>query len=295
MEIFEEELDRQMATWRDALPPSHLQTRIRETLARDRKPRKRVARIWGGSAFVAVATLGAIAFVPGSLTRPTPAFADVEHAMEAVNSFSCVFTSRCQYSDRPSDSDTQQIWVCKKPLAIAWQDCIRLDQGKILQRVRSFATSGNEIVKDELSGKVRIIKNKRDISHDINTYIFGATQPGRDGPHEGGANYDRTAWKLDYALLRGKRVWHFTRTERAAVPPKAVVTEVTQIQVWADPQTHRIVQAETVMVNFHQDTGRFTREWRTSQTDCQYNEPMPAWASELYAKRNSVQKSNARR
>lgn len=259
-------------TWRDVPAPAGLGSRLAAALpslspAAALPPRRvrLTRRAAVGLAGIAAAAAAFFWLLPGQPGRPTIAFADVEQAMQQVNTLSWVTTS--YYLDQRGNKIESSLlpvytWVRRRPAAITnfeqpkgWRDLI--DKRGELRR-----TTEGYYQKHEL-GKY----TETDIAKKAEGLIRKMTQPPttKDGVLKSSGNtiIGYTGKPLHaisssfhiltmpvqehQAELDGRMQTLFTRDSEMTIAAYAAYpTPILHIRqsMWADPATHRITQVE---------------------------------------------------
>ncbi len=273
------QLDARVRAWRDVPAPAGLQGRVAAALASAPPasvPRRPVAirRVGVGLACLAVTLAAFFWLVPGQPGRPAFAFADVEQAMQQVQTLSWVSTS--YYTDRRGNkisgyvglrgnkvSTTEQVvhtWLRRRPAAI----------GTLAQR------NGWRILTDKRGGLVRtgdghyqtLEANRfteKDAADQVEHEIRRMTQSPDASPKSGGTSSGTaiTGYKSGHAessqfhstsmpvhehqvVLNGHVQVLFTRDANIIFTTYPAPFKVVHIKksVWADSATHRITQIE---------------------------------------------------
>lgn len=262
-------LNSRVRLWRDVSAPAGLQSRIAAALpaaapvAVSRRPLV-VRRAAVGLAGVAAASAAFFWLVPGQPGRPTVAFADVEQAMQHVETLSWVQSSYCmdQHGNKIEGSNLPvYTWVRRTPAAIAtceqpkgWHDLVD-ERGELTRTTEGY-------YQEHTLGA----NTEEDIANRVESLIQHMTQPPTDGMvskssgtmivaysgkpmHPISSPVHITSMPVQERLveLNGRAQTLFTRDEgitfEAYYPKPFNVIHVRQ-SMWADPVTHRITQVE---------------------------------------------------
>lgn len=278
-DLFESNLDAHLQTWRDVTPPPYLKNQIAAAVA----PRRR--SYWRPllAAGVCAGVIGVFLTWPGSPAQPAPAFAEVQKAMQAVESMSYTRVVESKYSDGIVEQETGQYWLRRYPLAYAWESVARLP-GKELQ-MKEFSDEKQTIVFKQFQGKPgnwEIHPQKPDFRRDIERRLLIYTQPGTDDLRDTKVlrtkyNMVLPPWQTSEAVLNGQPVWIFSRTFRFdPKKPKEQQrgirnNELTVIRLFADTRSRRVLRQEMLTTYFNSQDYR-----RSTATDFHYNEPAPS-------------------
>lgn len=254
----------QARAWRDVKAPAGLEARIADILTHASRledtpmththlltpPLTRPRPRWQVSAALVttvVGLAGALFWLPGSLLRPSPAFASVQRAMGTPRFLSWTETQITRGRDgRVQLRDVRHVWVRRNPPAIAAfheptfalgpQRTLRDARGKITLKLNT-----GEYIRDARPGRDirgRVVDTIRELTEPpVNTGLLAA--PG----------VQATAWRLQTTTLDGRAVWQFTRQVRAAIPaptlPLRRLDVISAQTVWADSKTRRVVRSQT--------------------------------------------------
>ena len=251
-------LDSHARAWRDVPAPAGLQSRIAAVLPSAppvSAPCRPVAvrRAAVGLAGVAAASAAFFWLTPGQPGRPTIAFADVEQAMEQVQTASwdetMMFYNRAGHPVKSTASHWTK-WLRRNPPALASNGGFEDLRFQELRDVRGHferIAPGRYIVSKP--------RDRRDgsISTVVEAYIREITQPQITQTPIGngllGAGADRVEFsptRQRHVILDGQDLILFTRDQDsiAVSRDKSERHYYYHIKVWADPITRRVVRIE---------------------------------------------------
>ncbi len=281
---FEKTLETHLQTWRDVTPPPHLQARVAAAVVRSRPKNFPWRPLIAAGA--CAAAFGVFLAWPGSPIQPVPAFAEVERAMGSVETMSYTSTVDSRFSDGIVEKEIGQTWVRRYPPATARESVARLPGMEM--KTKSWSDEKQRVTFEQRNsrpGKWKVYPQEPSFARDVERTLLLYTQPGEDDPRD--TQILRTKyttvlppWIPTRALLNGRPVWVFTRTNRYD-PNKPEAQqhgisrhERTVIRLFADTKTYRVVRQELRMTSTnesgHRQSGR-----RITLTDFRYNEPAP--------------------
>ncbi len=284
--LFESKLDAHLQTWRDVTPPPYLKNRIAAAVA----PRPRLYwRPLLAAGICAGLIISAFLTWPGSPVQPAPAFAEVQKAMQAVESMSYTWVVESKYSDGIVEQETGQYWLSRYPPTYAWESVARLP-GKELQ-MKELSDEKQTIAFKQFQGKPGNWEVRPQIAgfpRDVERRLLVYTQPGKDDPRDTEAlrtkyNTVLPPWQTSEAVLNGQPVWVFSRTFRFdPKKPKEQqhgirTDESTVLRLFADTRSHRVLRREMLTIYFNNKWYR-----RSTATDFHYNEPAPPGLRDIH-------------
>ena len=276
-------LDSRVRAWRDAPAPAGLQSRIAAALPSAppvSAPRRRPAtarRVAVG--LVGMAAAGAAFFwlTPGQPGRPTIAYADVERAMQNVQTASWRIE---ETSDRPDHKPgntrlTFTSWVRRDPPAIATTD------------FEMTPPHGFNLIKSltDIRGAFTLSKGECDVNpmleisaqQRVEMQIHGLTQFPQATPSSefwGQAKTTTTNFQQRYATVNGQSQIRFDRDVKTVWKMSERHTEyrVAHVVTWADPESHRIIRIEAYI---SEDTTGVRPFLTMTQDHFRYNQTPP--------------------
>ncbi len=293
-------LDSRVRAWRDVPAPAHLQSRIAAALPSAppvSAPRRRpvtARRVAVG--LVGMAAAGAAFFwlTPGQPGRPTMAFADVEQAMEQVQTVSWDETMMFYRAGHPVERSASRWtkWLRRNPPALAsnggFQD-VRFQDVEDARGDLTRIAPGRYVVFK--------LRDRRDgsIATKVEAHIREITQPQNAQPPIGhgllGAGADRVEFsptRQRHVTLDGQDRILFTRDQDmiSVSRDKSENHSYFHIKVWADPITHRVVRIEAHSPDGGGKTG--PDEMVLTRNNFHYNQTPPPgvfdWSPPLGAK-----------
>lgn len=263
-------LTTQARTLPERLPLPTLESRIAVALplAVPSKPTPKLR--WQSALAAAVAgaaALAAVLFLPGSPAHPLPAFADVESAMQSVQSISALSIVERQLLNGKTTRQATQCWTRRHPPTQAFQ--VKETGERMLDDGKHFVTYSPK------TGKWNIRIRHWNIAEEVEQTFFAYTHPTVENTSPGlHINYfEKSVWQSSQTELDGKSVWKFTST----MHPKTYYVkdmDMRKVTIWADAQTHRVVRTEIVIP---EDTYKY----RNIVSNYRYNEPAPPGVFDL--------------
>lgn len=262
-------LDSRVRAWRDMPAPAGLQSRIAAALPStpptsvSRRP-VMARRVAVGLTGVAATSAAFFWLLPGQPGRPTIAFADVEQAMQHVETLSWVQSSYYvdQHGNRTEGSNLPvYTWMRRKSAAIA-----TLEQPKgwreLVDKRGEFTRTTEGYYQEHTLGA----NTEKDIADRVESQIRQMTQPPTNGvvskssgtvivaysgkslhPISSPVRVTSMPVQEHQVVLNGRTQMLFTRDEDMTFatyyPAPFNVIHIRQ-SMWADPVTHRITQVE---------------------------------------------------
>jgi len=243
-------LGRRVHEWRDVAAPTGLQSRIAGALPRPTFPvsprRFPVRRVAVGLAGLGAAAAVVFWLVPGQPGRPTIAFADVEKAMQQVQTVSYDMNSRCYDAEGHVIPGVMSFsfrnWLRRTPPASAQYDAI--------MREWSLSDARGYVGYSQRLNNYLEKPPEEDIAQTVNTYMRRLTEPPTDADQDGlrSGNFRVQPWQRQEKTVDGQSCLIFTqgldRTIRMEDGGKA--HEFTRITIWVDALTLHIIRIELV-------------------------------------------------
>lgn len=237
-----QQLDRRVRAWGDVSAPPGLGERIAAALpAAAPRPARLplpVRRISVGLAGAVAAVSAFFWLLPGQPGHPTIAFADVERAMQQVQSVSYhmnthIYDAQGRIAPGSLRID-QQVWMRRSSPALALMDAI--GHYKSLEDARGYLMYGGS--------RYMKVPTHENITQNINRYIHNVTEPPTD-PQEfrGSRSFHFQPWQRHEGVVDGKPCLVFTQTLRRVVGNGEKVSRIT---LWVDTQTLHIFRMESV-------------------------------------------------
>ncbi len=285
-------LTARIRAWRDVPAPAHLQSQIAAALPPAppvSAPRRPIAarRAAVGLAGLAAAAAAFFWLLPGQPGRPTIAFADVEQAMQQVQTVSYDMNSHCYDAQGrvvPSGmSFSFRNWLRRKPAASARYDAVMHEQH--LEDARGslwYSRRLNKYLKQPLVGD--------NIEQSVNKEMHHLTEPPTSADMDTAASQPApsvqltvTHWQQHEANLNGIVCQKFTRDILRITKRNVLRTtyggyedtdrhDKTHVTIWADARTLHVVRVELTG-----DAAYMARGYRehTVLDDFHYNETPP--------------------
>lgn len=272
--------DASVQAWRDVPSPSALGPRIATALppsaifqTRRRAFPIRPAAV--GLAGAAAAVAAVFWFLPGQPGQPTIAFADVERAMQQVQTVSWVetmefYNPKSRFMARATHRSRH--WLRTNPPALAAFDGVQDLTDAQGERVR--LTPG--VYADFSAGK---FAPRIGIDEAVHRALQEITQPQVGTGYMGYGGTARTAFKFSpvreqAVVYEGQKRVLFVRDQEIIAQRRhgAPNHYLLRISLWADPATRRVVRIETLdLSGFAQGSGSVI-----TRSDFRYNQPPPA-------------------
>ena len=273
-------LDRTVQAWHDVPAPSTLGPRILAALppfavfhTRRRAFPVRPAAV--GLAGIAAAVAAVLWFLPGQPGQPTLAYADVEQAMEQVQTVSWATTTHTRFvgrTGRQSETDsTMRSWLRRRPAAI-----VTFQQPNGYPRgIWSLEDGRGQMTRYDNSYQVHKadVDMKQLVEQQIQSMTQAPTETIQSKPS--GATHAATAPLQEHeTTLNGRTQILFIRDYNCVTTPTPAPAKMLHISenTWVDPTTHRVTQIEIDNVGGFMGPG-----WHSSsvENDFQYNQTPP--------------------
>ncbi len=249
-------LQASVRAWRSVSAPAALEGRIAVALPRTASAptpphNRRVARRAAvGLAGVAAAIGVGFWFLPGHPAQPTVAFADVERAMQQVETLSWMTTVHTSFAGRTGHksetNSTEQTWLRRRPAAIA-----TLEQAKGYPKGLRSLNDGHGEILQYADNAYRTYKPhaKGDIAKAVEDEVRRMTQiPAQNVTSTPNASIRSNFLPLQEheTKLDGRDQILFVREGNLIVTTNPAPLRLIHISesVWVEPTTHRINQIE---------------------------------------------------
>lgn len=276
-------LDARTRLWRDVPAPAGLQSRIAAALPSlppVSAPRRPVVtrRAAVGLAGVAAAGVAFLWLLPGQPGSPTTAFADVEQAMEQVQTISWRTEER---NDNPINHKSEDVslvftnWVRRNPPAIATTN-FEMTPSHDFHLTKSLidARGGFSLSKGEcdVDPVLKVSAQQR-----VEGQIHGLTHFPQAAPSSkswGLAQTTATNFQQRNVVVNGQRQVRFDQDIKTVWSVREGHTEYRTAHAitWADPETHRIIRVEA---RISKDTTGVMPFTTIIQDHFQYNQAPP--------------------
>ncbi len=252
-------LQASVRAWRSVSAPAALEGRIAVALPRTASAptpphNRRVARRAAvGLAGVAAAIGVGFWFLPGHPAQPTVAFADVERAMQQVQTVSwsetIVFHDR---ADHPVEADSSRAtyWLRRNPPALAsrWQEQdfqpsldLRDARGDVMQLAPGRYARLDPKEYGQGGSIARVVE---DAVHEITQPQIGSGFAGYAGTDQDESKFSPTQQRR--VILDGQERILFVRDQETIIRRRneSPIHYLSHIKLWADPSTLRVVRIE---------------------------------------------------
>jgi hypothetical protein len=277
------QMNRRVLAWQDAPAPAGLQSRIAAALPPVAVPASRrrfpVRPTAVGLAGLAAAIIAFLWLVPGQPGRPTIALADVEQAMQQVQTVS--WQSKVVY-DKPDAKigkvKVNFMWLRHSPPALADTDADVLPSPYSLKML--YDTRGVFFLSKVLDKYVCSFASvpKNSIRQTVEDQLLRFTQFPQSGPspYFGGRRQTTTTdVHQSYVVVKGRNQIRFDQDIKTLWVLKShTIHRVGHVITWVDPETHRVIRNEA---HISEDTewGRDFRPYIEVEDQFQYNQTPP--------------------
>lgn len=279
-------LTARVRAWQNVLAPAGLEIRIAARLPAAMPARPPVRRAAVGLAGFAAALAAAFWLVPGQPGRPTVAFADVERAMQNVQTVSWRSTELISANNADKSKRATIVssnWLRRSPAAIATTMYTITSPDRLSKSTGDFpirtlqADQGFLI----LSKKgCTIIPSDKPFSQAVTRRIKELTQLPQAitalGPLPEQVKTTVTNFHQENVVVGGQNQIRFERDiEKSWLTNSGkTVYRLAHIVTWASADTHRVIRNETHILN-DSILGKYAAQIYETEDTFQYNQPPP--------------------
>ncbi len=267
--------------WQNVPAPAGLEARIAAKLpaAAPAPARPPIRRAAVGLAGFAAALAAAFWLVPGQPGRPTVAFAEVEQAMQQVQTASWRTTQRSE--PRPGhrgETFTFTNWLRRNPAAMATTDFVSEIGSKMSSSPQKYLINSRGTF--ELNEKDCIVTApSTTINQQVTKQIKSFTQPPQANDASitlrGQVKTVLTSFHQENVIVSGENQTRFDREFKTTSLKAAYqkFQEVLHVTQWVNSDTHRIARVE---LRYTKDTTVPTTFTTLVEDHFQYNTPAPS-------------------